>query len=245
MPTVDAIRKITIQASTQGVEPATSALNNLTAAQNRVADSADQLTASMEAAQKLIDDNVSKLNELRAANDNAAGGFSNAARGAGDLVGGLSDTLDHTLNLVEHFKLLALGAYALSPAFRAATNSGIATVLGQMPPILARSTTAMVGFAGPALTFFANIAAPITAAVVAWEGLNYTITLGSGLLDKYGNAQRSLFGSDVASNLEKLTKGQNFDSDKVSLSQQHARFELGKPACRGQATYFRFSERSA
>jgi len=36
MPTVEAIRKVTIQASTPGVDQSTGALNNLSAAQNRV-----------------------------------------------------------------------------------------------------------------------------------------------------------------------------------------------------------------
>jgi hypothetical protein len=84
MATLDAIRKITIQASTPGVSQSTSELNNLVAAQNRVAASADQLRLSMEAVQKLVDDNVSKLNALKSANDNAAGSFSGVAHGAAE-----------------------------------------------------------------------------------------------------------------------------------------------------------------
>lgn len=226
MATVDAIRKITIQASTPGADQATQSLNNLVAAQNRVAASADLLRASMDASQKAVNDNVAQLNALKSANDSAAGGFTGLVSGARDVSGGLADTVEHTLNLINHFKLLGLAAYAMSPALRTITNSGVSAALGTIPPVATQAATSMLSFAAPALSFFARIAVPIGAAVLAWQGLNYTIGLGSGLLDKYGNAERSLFGSDVASNLEKLTTFQNFDSDKVSLSQQHSATQL-------------------
>jgi hypothetical protein len=206
MATVEAIRKITIQATAQGVPQATSQLDNLTASQQRVAASADQLSKSINAAQQMINENVQQLNALKSANDNVQGSFTGLLGKVRDVTGGFDDTVEHTLNLINHLKLLALGAYAMSPALRSIVNADVAKALGYIPPVAAKAASSMLSFAAPALSFFSRIAVPITAAVLAWKGLNYTIDLGAGLLEKYGNAERSLFGSDVQANLDKLTK---------------------------------------
>ena len=225
MATVEAIRKITIQATTQGVPQATSQLDNLDASQKRVAASADQLSKSIDAAQQLINENVQQLNALKSANDNVQGSFTGLLGKVRDVTGGFDDTVEHTLNLINHLKLLALGAYAMSPALRSIVNADVAKALGYIPPVAARAASSMLSFASPALAFFARIAVPITAAVLAWKGLNYVIDLGSGLLDKYGSAERSLFGADVAGNLEKLTKLQP-DFETVSPGQAQEATEL-------------------
>jgi len=223
MATIDAIRSITIQASTPGVPQAVGQLNDLTTAQNRVAASAQQLQTSMAMAQKLIDDNVTKLTALKTANDNAAGGFSGLASNAKDASRSFADSIENTLNLTNHLKLLALGAYAMSPAFRAITNAGVKEALGVIPPVAASAASSMLSFATPALSFFSRIALPIGATVAAWEGLNYVIGLGSGLLDQYAGAERKLYAPDVQSNLDKLTK---FQGDTISPDQQQRAIEL-------------------
>ena len=225
MPTVEAIRKITIQASTQGVQQSTSALNDMAAAQNRVALSANQLQISMASAQKLIDDNVQKLQALKTANDNVGQSYTDLIGKARDVSGSFSDTVENILNTINHLKLLAVAAYAMSPALRSIVNADVAKALGLIPPVALAAGKSFLSFAAPALSFFGRIAVPIGAAVVAWQGLNYTINLGAGLLSKYGDYERSLFGVNVVSNLDKLTKLQGSD-DGTSLVQQQYATEL-------------------
>ena len=226
MPTVEAIRKITIQASTQGVPQSTSDLNNLSAAQNRVALSANQLQISMASAQKLIDDNVQKLQQLKSANDNVGSSYLDLISKARDVSGSFSETVENILNTINHLKLLAVAAYAMSPALRSIVNADVAKALGLIPPVALAAGKSFLSFAAPALSFFGRIAVPIGAAVLAWQGLNYTMSLGSDLLDKYGSSERSLFGVNVGKNLDSLTKLQGSPGDTTTLAQQQYATEL-------------------
>ena len=254
MPSVEAIRKITIQASTPGVDQSTSALNNLSAAQNRVTLSANQLQISMASAQKLIDDNVQKLQQLKSANDNVGQSYTDLIGKARDVSGSFSETVENILNTINHLKLLAVAAYAMSPALRGIINSDVRAgfvsleaggkqaklaldLLAASSPLAAAALSRVEGAASKiapaigtaalnALSFFGRIAGPIAVAVGAWKLFNYTVDLGAGLLDKYGNAERSLFGVNVDKNLASLTKFQGTDSDIISPDQVQQASEL-------------------
>jgi lambda family phage tail tape measure protein len=225
MATVDAIRRITIQASTPGADQATQSLNNLVAAQNRVAASANQLTAAMTASQKMLNDNVTQLNQLKSANDNASGGFSGLAKNASDVSSNLASTVESTLSTISHLKLLAVAAYAISPAFRAITNTGVTQALSLMSPVMQQVTTSAVTLGARILSMTASLTVPVAGAVIAWKALNYVWSTGSDLLDKYGGQVRTFFDSNVTENLAKLTKLQPDES--ISQEQIQYATELG------------------
>jgi lambda family phage tail tape measure protein len=225
MVTVDAIRRITIQTSTPGAPQATQSLNDLVAAQNRVAASANQLRASMDASQKMLADHVSKLNDLKTANDNASGGFSGLAKNASDVSHNLASTVESTLSTISHLKLLAVAAYAMSPAFRAVTNSGVTQALSLMPPVMAQAATGAMALGSRLLAMTAPLTIPVASAVIAWKALNYVWSTGSDLLEKYGGQVRSFFGSNVTDDLAKLTRFQ--PDDGISQQQIQYATELG------------------
>jgi hypothetical protein len=160
-----------------------------------------------------------------AANDNvrAIGQFADAA----DKVGtGLVSVAESTLSLIGHLKLLALAAYAMSPAFRGVVNLAMPAVLQAIGVTASVATSALGGVASKALGFFSSIGPPIAAVVIAWQGLNYVISQGISLLDKYGSvdAQRKLYAPSADADLEKLTK---FQSDSISADQVQYATDLG------------------
>lgn len=213
----------------------------------------DKLTGQVKLLQQQMD-------ALRGANDNARSSFGGVLGGIKDVGSGFENTTANILNTVNHMKLLVLGAYALSPAFRGVINSGVAVAFGAMGTAAATATKTVIGFAAPALSFFARITAPIALAVAAWESFNYVINLGSDILKKYTDAERSLFASNVNDNLTKLTK---FQGDTISLQQVEyatdlaarlkeakqtisdffaVQFDLTEPALRLQGAWVRIVE---
>jgi hypothetical protein len=148
-----------------------------------------------------------QMDALRAANDNAKNSLGGMIGGVKDIGSSVENTAAGILTTVSHLKLLGAAAYALSPAFRGVINSGVALAFGAMGTAAAAATRTVIGFAAPALSFFARLTIPIGIAVAAWELLNAVVTTGSGLLAQYGNAQRSLV-ANVDDNLKKLTKYQ-------------------------------------
>lgn len=113
--------------------------------------------------------------------------------------------------------LISLGLIDAA-SLKAQQNTGVLAQFGS------KIGTASANFGLNILSFFSRIAVPIAAAVLAWKSFNYVVGVGSDLLDKYGNSERSLFGSDVQENLDKLTK---FQGDTVSLQQVQIATDLG------------------
>ena len=217
------VRQITIQGRTEGIPQATSDLNSLASAQGRVVQITDQLRASIDNATIALNANVQNLGQLKAANDNVSSSYLGIINGARELSGGLEETVEHILNTVNHLKLLALAAYAMSPAMRGIVNSGATKALSEIPPVAATAAQSLLSFASPALAFFSRIALPIEAAVVAWEGLNYIIGVGSKLLDQYSDAERKLYAPNVDADLGKLT---TFQGDTITPDQQQRAIAL-------------------
>lgn len=191
--------------------------------QNRLDAANDNMAASAEQAMKLSD----ATKQASAANDNFSDSISSAGAASVDAGRGFFGTIEHVLNLTSHLKLLALGAYALFPAFRGIVNAGLSQALLQIIPAAGLATQALgavIKVLSPMLSFFAGIGAPILLAVAAFELLSAIWTKGSDLLDKYANSLRSLYSPDTVQNLEKLTQGQQ---DIISAEQVARATELG------------------
>jgi len=202
----EAVRRLRIEYTIDGAEQTAASLSKVEQAYARVQAQQKQYAAA--------NDNLRQ--NIKAANDN----YEQFGRTIVDTASGILET-------ASHLKLLAVGAYALSPAFRSFTNSGVAVVMGQLGAnagVFASAMARVVSFLSPALAFFTRLAVPITALVVVWKTLNAIIDTGSSLLEKYGGAGRALFGPDVDKNLEKLTK---FQQDTISLKQVQYATELG------------------
>jgi hypothetical protein len=174
--------------------------------------------------------NARATGQLAAANDNVARSYKAANDNLREAGRTWADSAVQTAELANHLKLAAVAAYALSPAFRTLVNPAIAGGLSLTGSALAAMSPAAASLAGviasrllPALSFLGRIALPITLAVEAWRALNYVIDLGSGLLDKYGNAQRNVV-ADVDESLKKLTK---FQDNDLSAQQVQYATELG------------------
>jgi hypothetical protein len=164
-----------------------------------------------------------QLDHLKSGNEKVAGSYLEVISKAHELSGGMAETAEHVLNMVNHLKLLAVAAYAVSPAFRSIVGFGVSKAFGEIPTVASLAAQA-IGKVAPYLSFFSRIAIPIGGAVAAFEGLNYVIGQGADLMKKYGGYERSLFGDDTDSNLEKLTKLQG--NDNVTLPQQQYAAEL-------------------
>lgn len=174
--------------------------------------------------------NTSAMENAKAANDNASRSF--------EISG---DAIMRTVNAA---KIGAAALYALSPAFRAAANPLIAQSMKATGAALAEMSPAAAGLVGtiasrliPALSFVGKIALPIQAVILAWQGLNHVVGLGAGLLEKYANAQRQFFSSDVDENLAKLTKFQN---ETLSLQQVQYATDLGVRLAEARKTFSDF-----
>lgn len=197
------------------------------AALDKAQKAADVLTAAANKTQLAITQQGSAAMQASAANDNLARGYRAANDNYQDFGKSLADHAISFVNNVNHLKLMALGAYALSPAFRSFVNTEIPSFLkliGVNMGLVASAMGAVVSVVAPVLSFFARLALPIGILVAAWQGLNYIITLGSGLLEKYADANRALFAGDVQSNIDKLTK---FQKDSISAQQVQYAAELG------------------
>jgi len=91
----------------------------------------DNLAANTAQSIKLAD--ATKM--ASAANDNFSRSMNTAASSTKEAGGGFFKTAENALTLAGHLKLLALGAYALSPAFRSVVNSGLKTALTEIIPV--------------------------------------------------------------------------------------------------------------
>ena len=150
-----------------------------------------------------------QIDQIGVKNQDVATSYSDVAAKASDFTGSIAQTVEHVLNATNHLKLLALAAYAVSPAFRSVVNVGISTAFGRVPTaanLAAQAIGRITPVMSPLLSLFSRVSAPIGAAVVAWEGLNYVIGQGADILEKYKGSERSLFGPDVDSELAKLTR---------------------------------------
>lgn len=191
--------------------------------QRRLAAANDNLAANTEQAIKLAD--ATKL--AVAANDNFSRSISNTDDVTKEAGKGFFEAAEHALTLVGHLKLLAVGAYALFPAFRGFVNAGIGKILMEIVPAAGLAAKAIGGFVSvitPALSFLSRVAIPITIAVAAFEVLSSIWNKGGALLDKYANSLRSLYSEDIVQNLEKLTKNQK---DLITAEQVARATELG------------------
>jgi len=223
MPTVEnVIRTITVQGDPRGLDQLQNSLNQVAASQQKVVAASEQLRVTMDAASAAMTQNVANLNQVKGANDNAANSYLDTANKAKEFSSSLASTAENLLNTVNHLKLLAVAAYALSPAFRSLTNAGVSTAFKEIP-LVANVTASAVTKLAPVLAFFGQITAPIAAAVLAWDGFNYVVKQGSDLLDKFSTYERSFFGADVDAELTKLTK---FQDSTVTLQQAQYATEL-------------------
>jgi hypothetical protein len=191
--------------SAQGL---TTALTTTSDAASQLQDDIDDTAASTQAASTAIA-------KMQTANANAVGGFTDLTNRAREASGGFLQTTENILNTINHLKLLALAAYAMSPAFRAMVNpavtGGLTLVRGQlgaMAPTLEAIGSRALPLVMNGLSFFSRVAVPIGAAVLAFEGFNAVIHKGAELLDQFSGAERKLFGEDVDDELKKLTKFQ-------------------------------------
>jgi hypothetical protein len=165
-----------------------------------------------------------------AANDNFATSIQSSSKASAEAGRGFFATAESILSLTGHLKLLAVAAYAVSPAFRSFVNAGIAKLLTDIIPVGALATKALttVGAAlSPLLTLFMRLGPPILTAVVAIKAFNAVFDHGSALLDKYANSLRSLYSDDVVQNLQKLTKNQGEAGEIISAEQIARATELG------------------
>ncbi len=165
--------------------------------------------------------------QMAAANDNVASSWKAVNDNMKSAGNSFLSTAESIITTTGHLKLVALAAYALSPAFRSVANSGFVTVvssIGLLGPAATSAARTIVSVLSPALSFISRLAIPIGIVVAGWQILNSVINTGAGLLEKYGNAGRVLFGGDVEENLKKLTKLQ---TDTISLEQVRYATELG------------------
>lgn len=198
-----------------------------TAALDKAGQAADGMALSASKAQLAITNQSTAMTQAAAANDNLAKGYRAANDNFNDFGKSLADKAGEFLTNVNHLKLMALAAYSMSPAFRSFANTEIAQglqLVGVNLNVVSMAFRGLTTVVGPALSFFSRIAIPIGAVVGAWMLLNDVIKLGSGLLDKYGNAQRELFGEGVDDNIKKLTK---FQQDTISPAQVATATSLG------------------
>jgi hypothetical protein len=194
--------------------------------ERRLAAANDNLSDTAEQAMKFAD--ATKL--AVAANDNFSKSMGSLGTETTKAGGGFFEAAGHALTLVAHLKLLALGAYAMFPAFRGIVNSGLRTAFAELIPlsgILAQAFGRLITFLGPMFSFFASIGAPILAAVALFELLGAVWNKGSALLEKYSNSLRALYNEDTIQNLQKLTKGQGEAGDIISAEQIGRATELG------------------
>lgn len=206
----------------------------LTAAAVRLGISVDEVQRRLDAANDNMASNAEQAIKLAdatkmasAANDNLSDSISNAGAAVNDTGRGFLATTETILNLTSHLKLLALGAYALFPAFRGIVNAGLKEALSAIIPvgsIVSSVLGSIVSVLSPMLDFFTRIGTPIAIVVAAFEFLHSVWNTGVALLDKYADSLRALYSDDIASNLEKLTKNQQ---DIISAEQVQTATDLG------------------
>jgi len=220
----DVVRTLTIRSKTEGVQQTTAEVKNLTAAYAGTATVTDIASRSQLSYERALTRAQRQVAASTQSQQALAKSYGAATDGVESFGKSLAENASAFLNTVNHLKLLALGAYALSPAFRSFANAGIAQAfglvagqLGTMASILTR----VVSVASPALSFFARIGIPIAAAVAAFQALNFVINQGSELLAKYGDRTKELF-PDLDKDLEKLTRFQQetLSSDQVQLASE-------------------------
>jgi len=172
----------------------------------------DQINSQTNATKALVNVQV----QLAAANDNAAAAYRGANDDFQQFSKSLADRAIDFIDNVNHLKLMAVAAYAVSPAFRSFTNTEIQQglqLIGVNMSLVAGAARGAVSALSPALSFFTRISIPIGLTVAAWEGFNAVVDKGSGLLQQYGDYERKRFDSNVTGNLDKLTR---FQTDSIS-----------------------------
>lgn len=236
---------------TSQVDAATKSLGNFAQSGKSAQISADVLVASavrlgisVEEVQKRLDaanDNLAtntdmaiKLSEatkqMTASNDNFSRSMQQSNAETREAGKGFFKILENVLTLAGHLKLLAVGAYALSPAFRGVVNAGIAKVFTDIIPasaLASQAITALGASLSTLFSFLARISPPILAAAAAFQIINSIWDKGAALLEKYGNSLRSLYSDDVVQNLTKLTKNQGDPLEVISAEQIARATELG------------------
>lgn len=201
----------------------------LVESQGRYTASLDQTQSTLGSAAQAMKDYDDRMRQMAgsqaqvqataaAANDN----YKSFSRSVVDGASGLLET-------VSHLKLLALTAYAISPAFRSFTNAGVTTALGALGAnfnVVSVAATRVAAAVSPALAFISRLSVPIGIAVAGFKLLSDTVERGSTLLEKYGGTagQRSLFGQNVDADLAKVTRLQD---ETLSLQQVQYATQLG------------------
>lgn len=250
MVALNVVRTITIKSQTDGVQQTTAQLQGLskgydqvgTSAKNTatVTDMASKSQLSMEAAlkrsQMQLDASIrSQQNyqqaqqKMAAANDNLGKSYVDFERSKSEFDQGIVSTIGHTLELINHLKLVALAAYAMVPAFRSFVNTEIqqsarlmrSEFAAMLPTIEAIGQRALP-YVQQGLQFLTRISVPLTVAVVAWETLNYVIGKGADLLHKYTLEQQRIdFGSGNSIDAQ-LARATRFQSDLSAQQQLYA-----------------------
>lgn len=206
--------------------------DKVSAAFNKIASDNEAWVQKVIAANNKLADNYAalsaRMDQVGSANHDVANSYGDVAKRASEFTGGIAETTEHILNTINHLKLLALAAYAVSPAFRSVVNVGVSTAFGRIPStasLAAQAIGRITPVLTPLLSVFSRVTGPIGAAVVAWEGLNYVVGQGADILEKYKGYERSLFGANVDSELAKLTKLQpdeTLSADQIKYATQLA-----------------------
>lgn len=163
--------------------------------------------------------------QVAVANDNVARSYAAANDNVQSTIKTFGAAAEETIKLSGLLVSLGSKAYLLSPAFRAFVNPTIVNGLKLIGPAAVEAGSSALSALSPLFAILGRLAAPIYLIVAAWKGLNSLVDQGSALLEKYGSAQRSLYGANVDANLKNLTAFQ--PDDKILPEQVQAATELG------------------
>jgi hypothetical protein len=246
MPDLNVVRTITIRSKTEGVDQSTASLKNLKGAHDQLGASAQKtatitdmasrsqlsLTDALRRSQAQLNANIKAQQDFQKANSNVATSYADMERSKAEFDRGLVSSIEDTLNLINHLKLLGLAAYAMVPAFRSFVNTEARAGVGlmgaefsRMLPTLSAIGQRALPYIREGLSFFARLTIPITAAIALFETLNYLIKTGSDLLSKYSiEQQRINFGTGASTDAQ-LARMTRFQPD-ISADQAQTAAEL-------------------
>jgi hypothetical protein len=105
-----------------------------------------------------------QIDQLGVKNHDVANSYVDVASKASDFTGSIAQTTEHILNTINHLKLLALAAYAVSPAFRSIINVGVGAAFGRIPTaanLAAQAIGRITPVLSPLLSLFGRVTGPI------------------------------------------------------------------------------------
>lgn len=196
MASLEIIRKITIQASSQGVDETSRKLEKLSDAQTDVASSANEsarasltISQALERYQRSADATLRSVNQISQAQND----FVQAQKAANDNAREAGTSFHFTgieaASAAAHLKTVAVAAYALSPAFRGLVNTGLVEsfkILGPAAATAAASiASALVPALSAALSFIVRIGIPILAVVEGVRLLGTAFEVGAQKIEEF------------------------------------------------------------